>query len=53
MDTPIVISWYYIQDLRNCHNTRLVRDTENIVTTFNINQSVTAPYKKICQLRQS
>ena len=34
------------QDLRNCHNTWVVRDTENIVTTFDISQSVTCPYKK-------
>ncbi|AFY58873.1 hypothetical protein Riv7116_6545 [Rivularia sp. PCC 7116] len=38
--------FYVIQDLRNCHNVRLVRDTENIVTTFAVTQSVTAPYKK-------
>ncbi len=29
--------FYLLQELRNCHNTRLVRDTENIVA-----QSVTA-----------
>ena len=30
------------QDLRNYHNIRLVRDTENIITTFTVAQSVTA-----------
>ncbi len=27
---------------RKCHKTLVVRDTENIVTTFKVNQSVTA-----------
>ncbi len=31
----------------------LVRDTENIVTTFKVTRSVTAPYKKMCRLRKS
>ena len=32
---------YKYQDLRNCHNVRLVRDTKNLITMFRINQSVT------------
>ncbi|BAY87463.1 type 12 methyltransferase [Calothrix parasitica NIES-267] len=37
---------WIVRNGRNCQNTQLVRDTENIVTTFRIVQSVTAPYKK-------
>ena len=32
----------YKQDLRNSHKTRMVRDTENIITAFTISRSVTA-----------
>ncbi len=56
----------YSRNGRKCHKTLVVRDTENIVNTFKVNQSVTAtaikggilstpffasPTKKICQLR--
>ncbi|MEB3220139.1 MAG: hypothetical protein VKN72_28435 [Nostocales cyanobacterium 94392] len=29
---------------RDCHNTRMVRDTKNLIIPLKINQSVTAPY---------
>ena len=39
------------QDLRNCLVDLLVRHTIKVITTFRNHQSVTCPYKKICQLR--
>ena len=42
----ILLFIFLLQDLLNYHNTRLVRDTKNIITTFKISRSVTAPYKK-------
>jgi hypothetical protein len=41
------------QDLRKCHNQRLVRDTISLIATFKYDRSVTHPTKKICQLRKS
>ncbi len=34
------------QDLRNCHNTPVVRDTQNLINTFRLTRLCHAPYKK-------
>lgn len=36
----------YLQDLRNCHNTRVVRDTTTMIITLKTQSSVTAPYSQ-------
>lgn len=36
----------FFQDLCNCHNIRVVRDTRKAITTFKNSRNVTAPYEK-------